>query len=113
VIDVAPTIFDLLEIEKPPMWNGQPIPPAPGHSLVDAFGADVTIDRQSIWWLHEGNRAIRVGDWKLVSAKNERWELYDLRTDRAESQDLAASQPDKVKELESMWNEQLHELSER
>ena len=73
---------------------------APGRSLVPAFSEDLTIPRDSLWWLHEGNRAVQVGDWKLVAAKGDPWELYDLRTDRAEQHDLVDEMPDKVQELE-------------
>ena len=84
----------------------------PRQSLASAFGKDVTIDRDYLWWLHEGNRAIRVGDWKLVAAKNDPWELYDLKIDRAESINLISSQPEKAKALEKLWNRQLDKVSE-
>ena len=80
---------------------------APGKSLVPAFASDKTIERSCLWWLHEGNRAVRVGDWKLVAADKEPWELYDLRTDRAEQSNLAAQMPDKVKELSIVWQNQV------
>ena len=67
---------------------------------------DEFVPHERLWWLHEGNRAVRVGDWKLVAAKGDPWELYDLRTDRAEQVNLAAKTPDKVKELERVWQEQ-------
>jgi arylsulfatase len=111
MIDIVPTILDVLDIEKPMQWEGETIPPAPGHSLLPAFAEDVAIDRDSLWWLHEENRAIRVGDWKLVAAKGDPWELYDLRTDRAESRNLAKQHPEKVQELEAQWNRQLEEIS--
>lgn len=110
MIDIVPTILDLVGIEKPTQWEGEPIPPAPGRSLRPALTQDVTIDRDSLWWLHEGNRAIRVGDWKLVAAEGDPWELYDLRSDRAESRNLAQEQPEKAKELEARWNRQLEEM---
>ena len=88
-----PTILDILKIKKPTRWKGEQIPPAPGRSLSAAFDRDVRIDREDLWWLHEGNRAIRVGDWKLVTARGRPWELYDLRRDRAESHDLASNDP--------------------
>lgn len=106
VIDIVPTVLELAGVQKPTEWQGQPIPPAPGKSLVPAFATDKTIARESIWWLHEGNRAVRVGDWKLVAAKGDPWELYDLKTDRAEQQNLAAKLPDKVSELAQIWQRQ-------
>ena len=55
-------------------------------------------------WYHEGNRALRVGDWKIVAAGAAgEWELYDLATDRAESQNLAAIKQDKLAELVAIW----------
>jgi arylsulfatase len=110
VIDFVPTILDILGMEKPTEWDGEPIPPAPGRSLVPAFHRDVTVHRDLLWWLHEGNRAIRVGHWKLVAAKDDPWELYDLRTDRAESHNLAREQPEKARELEALWNRQLEDM---
>lgn len=111
VIDIVPTILDVLKIEKPAQWQGENIPPAPGKSLAPAFAEDVVIEREFLWWLHEGNRALRVGDWKLVAAKGDPWELYDLRTDRAESKNLANQHPGKVQELAALWNRQLDEAS--
>lgn len=106
VIDFVPTVLDLLDIEKPEQWNGEAIPEAPGRSLVPAFAKDETIVRDSLWWLHEDNKAIRAGDWKLVAAKGDAWALYNLKTDRAEQHDLAAQMPEKVKELAEAWQKQ-------
>ncbi len=106
VVDFVPTALELAGVTKPKEWNGEPLPPAPGRSLVPAFAQDQTIARDSLWWLHEGHRAVRVGDWKLVAANGEPWELYDLKTDRAEQRNLAAQMPEKVKELEQVWQRQ-------
>ena len=111
VIDIVPTVLELAGAEKPKQWNGQPIPPAPGRSLLPAFASDKKIRRDNLWWLHEGNKAIRLGDWKIVAAEGESWELYDLKTDRAEQRNLAAKFPDKVKELEKAWQRQTASLS--
>jgi arylsulfatase len=111
MIDIVPTVLELAGVEKPREWNGQAVPEAPGRSLVPALAKDVTIERDGLWWLHEGHRAIRVGDWKLVAAKGEPWELYDLATDRAERNDLAAQMPDKVKELEQAWQRRTDEFT--
>lgn len=106
VIDFVPTVLDLVGIEKPKQWEGEAIPEAPGKSLAPAFAKDETIARESLWWLHEDNKAIRVGDWKLVAAKGDAWALYDLKTDRAEQNDLAAKMPEKAKELADLWQKQ-------
>lgn len=110
MIDIIPTILEVLNHKKPTEWEGEPIPPAPGRSLLPAFARDVVLERESLWWLHEGNRAIRVGDRKLVAAKGDPWELYDLSNDRAESNSLATAQPEKVRELAALWNRQLEEM---
>ncbi len=112
VIDFVPTVLELLGIEKPKEWKGEPIPEAPGKSLAPAFAKDGTIARDSLWWMHDGHRAVRVGDWKLVAAKGEPWELYDLKTDRAEQHNLAAQMPDKVKELAQAWQRQTDSFTE-
>jgi arylsulfatase len=112
VIDIVPTVLALAGVQKPTEWKGEPIPDAPGKSLVPAFAKDEPIARDSLWWLHEGNKAIRIGDWKLVAAKGDPWELYDLKTDRAEQHDLAAQMPDKVKELEQAWQQQTDSFTE-
>ncbi len=112
VIDIVPTVLELAGVQKPAEWQGEPIPLAPGKSLVPALATDVVIARDSLWWLHEGHRAVRVGDWKLVAAKGEPWELYDLKNDRAEQNNLAAKMPEKVKELEKAWQTQTDEFTE-
>ncbi|MFP6665717.1 MAG: arylsulfatase [Pirellulales bacterium] len=110
MIDIVPTILEVAGIDKPAEWGGETIPPAPGRSLVPAFNKDVTVGRDLLWWLHEGHRAIRIGDWKLVAAKGDPWELYDLRSDRAESNNLAAEQAGKATRLEASWNRQLEAI---
>ena len=105
-IDFVPTVLDLLGLEKPKDWKGEPIPAAPGKSLAPTFAKDVTISRDFLWWLHDDHRAIRVGDWKLVASAKDPWELYDLKTDRAEQRNLAAKMPEKAKELSEFWQQQ-------
>ena len=106
VVDVVPTVLELAGLPVPREWQGKPLPEAPGRSLRPAFATDAPLARDSLWWLHEGHRAVRVGDWKLVAAKGEPWELYDLSTDRAEQHNLAAQQPARVAELEATWQSQ-------
>ncbi len=112
LIDIVPTVLELAGVKAATELAGKPLPALPGRSLVPAFKANVAIKRESLWWLHEGNRAVRVGDWKLVAAKGDAWELYDLKTDRAEQKNLAAEHPDKVRELEQVWQRQTDEFTE-
>lgn len=109
-IDMVPTILELAGISKPAVWKDQAMPPAPGHSLVKAFAQDTAISRNSLWWLHEGNRALRMGDWKIVAAKGDPWALYDLSKDRAEATDLAAQYPDQVRQMEQRWQAELEAM---
>lgn len=104
LIDIVPTVLEAADLSKPVVWAGSPIPPAPGCSLVPAFARDMPIRREALWWLHEGNRAIRSGDWKLVAARGGPWELYDLSKDRAESVNLVDLHPEIAADLEKEWN---------
>lgn len=113
VVDLLPTIVDVAKAQRFETINDQPVPAAPGVSLTPAFATDVAATRQELWWYHIGNRAIRVGDWKLVSWGEERpWELFNLKADRSETHDLAKMHPDKVKELEAAWQSRLAEFQE-
>lgn len=112
LIDIAPTALELAGVARPATQNGKPVPPPPGLSLVPAFATDGAVKHDYLWWLHEGNRAVRVGDWKLVAAKGDPWELYDLATDRAETKNLASSQPDKADQLEKEWDRRTAEFTE-
>jgi arylsulfatase len=60
-----------------------------------------------LFFHHEGNRALRLGDWKLVSAREnaDEWEVYNLAKDRSELHNLAARQPQRVRRMEARWNE--------
>jgi arylsulfatase A-like enzyme len=74
-----------------------------GRSLVPAF-ADQPLRRDALYWEHEGNAAIRVGDLKLVRVgRGGPWELYDLAKDRSEQHDLAKTQPKQVRLLAAQW----------
>jgi arylsulfatase len=105
MVDIVPTVLELSGAAKPKTIKGMTVPPAPGRSLAPAFGRDVVLPRDYLWWEHEGNRAIRVGDWKLVALAKGGWELYDLARDRGESHNLATQQPEKVRELTDLWSQ--------
>ena len=102
-MDIPQTIVELAGGTWPQEYEGKPIPTqSPGVSFADSFSKDTQPDR-ALWWLHEGNRAVRKGDYKLVAGKNESWQLYDMRSDRAESNDLRLKLPAKARELQNEW----------
>ena len=104
VIDVVPTVLELAGIEPAAEHAGGPVPPLQGRSFADCLRNPVAPPpHETLWWCHDGHRAVRQGDWKLVAAKRKPWELYDLSQDRTEQQDLAAAQPARVKQLEQAW----------
>ena len=110
VIDIVPTLLDLAGAARPTEWNNLPVPSPPGRSLTRVFDEDIALSHGSLWWSHEGNRAIRVGDFKLVSAAGEEWELFNLREDRAETDNLAEEFPAKVSELAESWTKKRDEF---
>lgn len=96
LIDLMPTCVELGGATYPKQFNGQPIDPMEGVSLLPAF-AGQPMGRHPIFWEHEGNRAMREGDWKLVAkGAAGRWELYDMSRDRTEMHDLAAEEPQRL-----------------
>jgi arylsulfatase A-like enzyme len=92
IIDLMPTCVEIAGA----------IYPMEGKSLLPAF-ADKLLDRSALYWEHEGNRAMREGDWKLVARSGKEWELYDMVNDRVEMTNLSSAMPDKVKELAEKW----------
>ena len=104
LIDLMATAIDVSGASYPVTFHdGEPIKPMEGKSLAPAFEGN-PIDREALYWEHEGNRAVRVGDEKLVAkgAKG-RWELYDLSGDRSEQNDLSETNPERVKQLVELW----------
>jgi arylsulfatase len=75
-----------------------------GTTLVPAFQGQALGREGAIYWEHEGNRAVRLGKWKLVAkGRNGPWELYDMDADRSEMHDLAAEQPERVADMSALW----------
>ena len=110
LIDIAPTVIELAGGRWPETFDGQPVPPSPGRSLVPIFARKGPVTHEFFWWLHDDNRAIRIGDWKLVADHQKPWELYDLSGDRSETHNLAGGNPSKVKELEQEWTRHFEEI---
>ena len=113
MIDLVPTVLEVAGGGRIESWDGRPVPPPPGKSLVSTFAKDGTVEHGFLWWSHEGNRAVRVGDWKLVAAGADgTWELYDLGRDRNETNDVAGEHPDMLRKLEQVWQQRMAEFRE-
>lgn len=104
-IDFLPTILELAGVQPPRRWKGLEVPPKPGRSLLPVLVDDSRPLHQELWWYHEGNRALRQGDWKIVAAgQNAPWELYDLAHDRGEIHNLAAERPELVRRMAARYD---------
>ena len=104
LIDLMATCVDLGKATYPKKVEGREIVPLQGVSIAPAFSGRKINRPNPIFWEHEGNRAIRIGKWKLV-AKGARgaWELYDIDEDRTELNDLSEKQPGRAKEMANLW----------
>ena len=105
VIDFVPTVLELVGAKLELKWNGVDTPSLSGRSLVPAFATDVQLPRDFLYFHHDLNRALRVGDWKLVSRRPEtnNYALYNLATDRIEQNNLAAKEPERVRDMAAKW----------
>lgn len=104
MIDVLPTLVEVTGASYPRQFRGQAIQPMEGVSLRGALLGRRLTRPQPLFWEHEGNRAVRSGNWKLVSTYRGGWELYDMTADRVERTDLAQRRPDLVRTLSAQWD---------
>jgi arylsulfatase A-like enzyme len=103
IIDIVPTCLAAAGATYPAQLGEHVLTPCEGKSLLPVFADDALPDRP-LFWEHEGNRAVRVGDWKLVAkGKTGPWELYDLKADRTETNDLATKNPDRATAMAARW----------
>lgn len=112
ITDIMPTFTELAKGSYPDVYNGNEIIPVEGRSLVPVFrGKKKDNLRDTLFWEHEGNRAVRFGDWKLISrfdyqtGKELPWELYNLNADRSELNDLSATSPDRVRQMTMAYDQ--------
>ncbi len=115
ITDFMPTFLELAGGEYPDSIRGLKTIPVEGRSFAATFDENCIDTTRTMFWEHEGNKAVRRGKWKLVAEypgswrtlrsypSGGAWELYDLDTDRTETRDLAAQHPELVRELAAEW----------
>lgn len=105
IVDLMPTFLDAAGADYPRRYNGRDIQPSEGTSLLRVFRDEQALAPRTLFWEHEGSRAVLHRDrWKLVAAKDEPWSLYDLEKDRTELNDLSNDMPDMVRELGGLYS---------
>jgi arylsulfatase len=111
VFDVTATCIDAANAIYPTRYEGNTITPLEGRSMIPVFNGNKLSERVYVYE-HFGNAAIRKGEWKLVGkdvlnenglVEHPGWELYNIRKDRSEINDLSGRYPDKVKQLERLF----------
>ena len=110
VIDITPTVLDIVDVEAPKTYQGIKQLPMHGTSMTDSFdNPDAPTSRTRQYYSIYGSRAIVDGDWKAVTYhkqgepyENDKWELYHMK-DFTESNNLAEKYPDKIRELDKLW----------
>ena len=105
LIDVMPTLAEITGSTIPDQWDGRDLRPVSGISLKPIFDGEQTGSRPPIHFLFSRDRGLRDGNWKLVSFQSAAWELYHVADDRTELNNLAASEPEQLKKMVSMWHD--------
>jgi arylsulfatase A-like enzyme len=104
LVDIMATCVDLAGANLPARYMNRPVQPLEGVSLQPLFSGKPLNRKQPLFWEHEGNAAARQGDWKAVRGFKGQWELYNLKKDRTEQQNVARANPDIVKDLTAKWD---------
>jgi len=111
VNDIAPTVYELLQVTAPGTYRGYEQLPVTGTSLVYSFDAPGAPTQKPVQYFEMiGHRGLWHDGWKAVcrhtpgtSFDDDPWELYHVEVDRSECHDLAAEMPDKLAEMIALW----------
>jgi arylsulfatase len=111
LIDIMPTLVDVSGATYPESLNGNSIPPMEGISIAPLFSGDEPAEREFLIWEYEGSRALRMGDYKIVSdSPDSAWQYYDIANDRCELENLAEEAPQELKGMRKIFNREAKRL---
>ncbi|TKG94324.1 arylsulfatase [Puteibacter caeruleilacunae] len=102
--DIMPTCLELSKTTYPDTYKGNKLSKLDGQSFMPLAKGKVQDRKRYYFWEHEGNKAVRQGDWKLVKLHKKPWELYHVKDDPYEMKDLIDQYPDKASELETKYH---------
>ena len=105
ITDLMTTFVEISGAKYPDEVNGTEIGSMEGESLYAALQGKAWERERPICIEHEGNCAVRDGQWKLVKKYPGDWELYDMEVDRTELNDLACRNQDRVKHMARIYDE--------
>jgi len=105
LVDVMATCLEVARATYP---EADYIQPPQGLSLLPFIQDREREAHGELYFIFQSCRALRQGDWKLVSFYNNPWELYHVSEDRFEQTDLAQDYPERVQNMADRW----HELAE-
>jgi arylsulfatase len=112
VMDIAPTLLDLVGASHPTKHKGREVVPMQGKSMLPFLEGKAGVVRdesEAVGWELFGRRAIRQGPWKATwldsPLGSNDWQLFDVVADVSEYNDLADSNPEKLRELIALWEE--------
>lgn len=103
VVDILPTILEVTGASYQSEVGGHEIQPMQGESLLSLFEGKDWAREQPIFWEHEGNAAVRLGQFKLVRQYDQDWELYDMEADRTELTNLMGKDAARVQNLTQQY----------
>ena len=105
--DIMPTVLEATGASYPQTYHGgNPIYPLAGTSLFPAIEKKTDSLHEYMYWEHQGNRAIRYGEWKAVRDQTGTvWELFNIEKDRTEKHNLAEQNPELLHKLIKEWDQ--------
>ncbi len=99
ITDILPTLMELTGSEYPQTFGGKRQPPLPGRSFAKVLTDGELLPPKTLYFSLFNNMAIVDGGWRMVTAYDQPWQLYDLTNDRTETRDLAQANPGRLQEM--------------